>query len=225
MRIARFAAAAAVAMALSCLIVSSVSAHARYKSSTPGKGEVLSASPARVEVMFTQEIQKVSGTYSIEANKDRGASVTAGTAVVDESDRHKLSVALQPNLAPGRYVVMWKNTSDEDGDPADGAFSFYVNAQPNAVDLENDKQLESVGAEEETPGTESASASASTGTPPSTAVATPRPAASVSPVATATPTSSDSGGGNGATIAIIAVVVVAIVAVAGAGAWYAMRRT
>ena len=59
-----------------------------------------------------------------------------------------MSVPLQPDLADGRYVVHWNNVSDEDGDPAEGAFSFYVNYEPNAVDLENDEQLGQIGAEE-----------------------------------------------------------------------------
>ncbi len=40
-------------------------AYARYKSSTPGAGEVLTTSPAQVDISFTQHIQKVSGTDAI----------------------------------------------------------------------------------------------------------------------------------------------------------------
>ena len=97
---------------------------------TPGKGEALTASPARVEIEFTQEIQKISGSYSIQVVKDRGLDVTAGPAVVNDADRHKLSVPLKDSLTPGRYVVNWANTSDDDGDPATGAFSFYLNYAP-----------------------------------------------------------------------------------------------
>jgi methionine-rich copper-binding protein CopC len=88
------------------------SAHARFKSSTPGKGEVVQTSPSQVEIFFTQAVQKVSGTYGIEVARDRGAAVTTGPAVIDENDRTHMTVQLQPNLTPGRYVVQWKNVSD-----------------------------------------------------------------------------------------------------------------
>jgi hypothetical protein len=196
----------------------SASAHARYKSSTPGKGEVVRASPARVEITFTQDIQKVGGTYGIEVTKDRGASVTAGPAVVDEQDRSKLSVPLQPNLDPGRYVVNYKNVSDEDGDPFNGAFSFYLNYQANAVDLENDRQLEAVGAELETPGATSSPAGNPTAS--GTAVAT-------QPTRAATPTTSPGntgGGGDNNTTIYIVVGGVAVGIVIGFGIWRFLLR-
>ena len=136
--------------AASLLAVSPAFAHARYKSSTPGTGEAITASPAQVEIEFTQEIQKIAGGYGIQVVKDRGLDVTAGPAMVNDADRHKMSVALQPDLTAGRYVVNWTNTSDEDGDAAKGAFSFYLNYQPNAVDLANDAQLATVGFEDVT---------------------------------------------------------------------------
>ena len=212
--VAVVAAAAAISNAAPAL------AHAGYKSSTPGKGEVLAASPARVEITFTQQLQKVSGTYGIEVNRDRGAAVTSGPAVLDETDRSKLSVPLQADLQPGRYVVNWKNISDADGDPKEGAFSFYVNKQPNAVDLQNDKQLEQIGFEPETPaaGTTPAGATpaATTGTrEPAISAATPGP--------TPASTNNDSGSNTGLYIIVAAAAIAGIIV--GFGAWqYTARR-
>ena len=214
-----------------------VFAHARYKSSTPGTGEVLAASPARVDIVFTQELQKVSGTYGIEVTRDRGAAITTGPAVVADTDRTKLSVPLQADLGPGRYVVNWKNVSDADGDPATGAFSFYVNTQPNAVDLENDKQLEQIGFEPETPaaGTtpeagqtpqSGATASASTAARPSAAVTGTRSPgiSAATPLPTNASTSTDGGGGNTGLYVIIAAAIIAGIIV-GFAAWqYTARR-
>lgn len=139
-------------LAVSMLVATApVSAHAQYASSTPGKGGRLTSAPAEVTITFTQEIQRIAGTYEITVNKDRGLTVTSGPAVVSDDDRTMMSVPLEPNLADGRYVVRWKNVSDADGDPAEGAFSFYLNYEPNTVDLENDAQLEEVGVEAETP--------------------------------------------------------------------------
>jgi methionine-rich copper-binding protein CopC len=123
------------------------SAHARYESSTPARGEILAVGPDAVEIVFTQEIQRIEGKYGIEVTKDRGPAVAAGPAVVNDDDRRRMSVPLQPDLSDGRYVVRWNNTSDEDGDPAEGAFSFYVNYEPNTVDLANDEQLAQIGEE------------------------------------------------------------------------------
>ena len=179
------------------LAPSAVSAHARVKSSTPGKGEVVQASPVQVVINFTQDVQKVSGSYGITVEKDGGASVTTGGAVLDDSDRAKMSVPLQPALAPGRYVVNWKNVSDEDGDSATGAFSFYVQAQPTPADLVKDTQLEAVGAEEETPG---AVTTPPTGTTPT--IGSPAAATAAAPTASATAAASTSTDGGSDTAAI-----------------------
>jgi len=189
-------------------------AHARYKSSTPGIGEIAQDPPPQVDITFTQSIQKVTGTYDLAVTRDGAGSVIASPPLLDDQDRSKLSVPLQPDLPPGRYVVNWKNVSDDDGDPAEGAFSFYIRNQPTAADLANDQQLAQVGAEEE----ESPSAN-------ETPAATVRPGAtssapSASP--TATGSSSSSGGSNTGLFVGIGVAV-AIVLIAGGG-WFTFMR-
>ncbi len=164
----------------------------------------------------------MSGTYSIEVERDRGASVNAGPAVVDDADRSKMSAPLTPNLTPGRYVVHWNNVSDDDGDAAEGAFSFYVETQPTAIDLENDAQLELIGAPDETPSASETSQPAATAASPS-AAGSPTGA-----LATATATSSSSSDGGGNNIGIfIGMGVAAVVVIVGGGAalWYRNRRT
>jgi methionine-rich copper-binding protein CopC len=192
------------------------SAHARYEDSTPARGAILQDPPAQVEITFSQEIQRISGSYGIEVNRDRGSSVTAGPAEVNDDDRSKMSVALQSNLEPGRYVVTWRNVSDEDGDPADGAFSFYYDVEPTAVDLANDEQLAQVGEEQGTP------------TPLSTASAgaSPTPADSAP---TAQPTADNDGGendddGGGSTIWVAVGIGVAAAVLAGAAVMFLRSR-
>ena len=137
---------------------------------------------------------------------------------------------LQPNLAPGRYVVNWKNTSDQDGDPITGAFSFYVNTQPNTIDLANDAQLAQIGFEEVTAtagaeGTPESGAATATVPVPTGAAGTPAASnAAASPAPTAATASTDGDdGSNTAIFAIIALVVVAVVV--GLGVWqYTSRR-
>jgi methionine-rich copper-binding protein CopC len=212
-------------------------AHARYKSSTPGTGEVLTASPARVDITFTEQIQQVSA-YSIEVNRDRGASVTSGPAAVDDADRTKLSISLQAGLAPGRYVVSWTNVSEDDGDPVNGGFSFYISTEANAVDLANDKQLAALGFEDVT--VTAAAGGANTPSPGGTSAAgTPapartRPAATTasgtqSPgisAATPIPTTTSTGGGSSSSSTTLYVIVGATVVglIIGLGAWQYLSR-
>lgn len=210
-----------MAATLALTAVGTASAHARYKTSMPGKGEVLAASPARVAIVFTQEIQKVTGSYTISVARDRGASVVAGQAQIDESDRHNLSIGLMPDLAAGRYVVNWTNTADDDGDPAEGAFAFYIKSPPTPVDLANDAQLEQVGFEGETPGASGTAAPGASAA--ATSAAATRPAATraaVTAVASPTPASASSSGGSSNTTTVVIVVIAAIIGVAvGFGGW------
>ncbi|MDP9236763.1 MAG: copper resistance protein CopC [Chloroflexota bacterium] len=203
-------------------LAGTASAHARLKSSTPAVGEVVQASPARLEVVFTENVQKVSGTYGLEVQTDGGSSVTAGSTVIDESDRSHMSVALQPNLAPGRYVVNWKNVSDDDGDPANGAFSFYIQTPPTAADLQKDQELAAIGAEDLT--ATAGTASAETPTSSAATVASGSTGAATSPSATSiAPSSTPSGSSNTSrNVIIIVASVIAIVAIGG-GVAYAVR--
>lgn len=210
--------AASIAM-VTGLSATLVFAHAEYESSSPARGEQLAVAPTQVEITFTQQIQKIAGSYDITVEKDRGPSVTAGPAVVNDDDRTKLSVPLQADLDDGRYVVNWKNLSDADGDPKEGAFSFYINYQPNAVDLENDSQLEGIGAEDdETPTADATSTTATSG--PLATVSAPTSGATASSTATADAT--NNGSSNSSTLLIVGGII-AVVAI-GVGGFILIRR-
>jgi len=218
MRKIRTGGATVAAIAMLAVFATTASAHARYKSSTPGAAEVLAASPARVSITFTQDIQKVAGTYEIRVARDGVSSVASGAAVLDDADRATMSVPLQPDLLPGRYVVNWKNVSDADGDPAMGAFSFYVKTQPNAVDLQNDQQLAAVGAEVETP----TATTGASGTPAPTKPTAPAAAGTARPTIAVAP-ASDGGGNDSEVIYIVVGGVLAAIALA-VGGWYVVGR-
>ena len=213
--------AGAVAATALIALGSTASAHSRLKDSTPKVGEVVQTAPDQVAITFTEDIQKVAGTYDIAVADTGGASVTAGPAAIDEQDRSKLSVPLQANLPAGRYVVRYKNVSDADGDPFEGAFSFYVQVQPTAADLHGDAQLAQIGAAEETPGAVTTPGAATPGTTATTAaVSSP-----TRPAATATPASGASGGGSNTGRNVgIAIGVVAAAAVIALGAWIVFAR-
>lgn len=101
------------------------SAHAEFDHSSPVPMSTVATSPGTVDITFVEEIQVLPGSYGIDVTDATGASVTAGSATVS-TDKRSLSVALQPNLANGTYTVAWTNTSADDGDPANGRFTFNV---------------------------------------------------------------------------------------------------
>jgi methionine-rich copper-binding protein CopC len=198
----------------------SVLAHARLKSSTPAVGEVLSASPTAVSITFSEDVQKVAGTYDIRVTSGSGEVVTAAASAIADGDRTTMSVALKP-LAPGRYEVHWKNVSDADGDPLEGAFSFYLSTRPTDADLAADVKLAAIGAPETpvtsaTNGTASPTASGRPATTPATAPAT-------TPTATAISTGGSGGSSNSAAI-VIAVAIVAVLVAGGCGFVYVRSR-
>ena len=64
--------------------------------------------------------------------------MTTGDAVLNDADRTLMTVGLQPELPPGRYVVQYNNVSDADGDPFAAGFAFYVGVEPTAEQLAAD---------------------------------------------------------------------------------------
>ena len=86
--------AALLAVPSAILLVSTASAHARYKSSIPATGDVLAASPARVEITFTQEIQKVK-LFDGEFVPARPVEGESKVCVDDERERIEVPRPLQ----------------------------------------------------------------------------------------------------------------------------------
>jgi hypothetical protein len=125
-----------------------------------------------------------------------------------------MTVPLQPDLAPGRYVVRWKNISDSDGDAGEGAFAFYVGAQPTAADLAADAELDDENAEETQP---AATATVAGGETPG----------APTPGATPPVNGNDSNGGGANGVLIVAVVAAIAGAVIGffGVRWFAKRRS
>jgi methionine-rich copper-binding protein CopC len=172
---------------------------------------VLSASPSQVSITFTQDVQRITGTYGIDVTGPGGTSATAGAAVLNDEDRSIMTVALAPDLASGRYVVRWRNVSDEDGDAASGAFSFYIGIQPTAADLAADAALEDVG-QDETP--EVSPTTASQATPALSPTRAPPSAEG-----------NDDDGGNAVAVTVAVVAVIAGLAVGFFGVrWFRRRR-
>jgi methionine-rich copper-binding protein CopC len=200
--------------------------HAHPDTMTPDAGAVLQTAPAIVEITFVEEIQKTAGSYGIDVALDGGGSVTGGEATIDPANAAHLSIALMPDLAAGRYVVNWHNVSSVDGDPAEGAYSFYVQVQPTADDLAKDAELEKVGEEEEPMDMATPMPAHEEPT-----VIAPAPATNPASTGGAAPSAALPGTGDGASANdnrgwgfLIAAAFVACLAVVGASAAFTMRR-
>lgn len=123
----RFTAGAVALCVAGLAAVATVSAHVNYVSSSPSAGEHLTSSPATVKIVFDAEIQATAGSFAIDVTDASGASVVSGSASRG-ADKTSTSIALKPNLPDGAYHVAWNQTSADDGDREEGAFSFTVGA-------------------------------------------------------------------------------------------------
>lgn len=187
------------------VFVAGVAAHGRLDESTPAVGEVLSASPTEVSITFSQDVQKIGGTYGIDVFDESGAEVTSADAVLNDDDRRIMTVALPAQQLPvGRYVVEFKNVSDGDGDPLEGAYAFYVGRQPTEQERALDLELARV--EEETPTAQAAT--------PTTVPSAPTSSASATPAAI-TNTAEDDGGGNIVLFSVLGAIALIVVLVIG----------
>lgn len=108
------------------LLVGTAYAHAAYLRSEPGDGAVVATSPERVDIWFKQELFRRKGENTITVTNADGNPVSVGDTIIDDDNRTRIWVALQPNLAPGVYFVAWKNLSLDDGHSAEGTFTFTI---------------------------------------------------------------------------------------------------
>ena len=101
--------------------------HATLLRSEPAKGDTIAASPDRVYLVFSEEIEPSLG--GIRLVGPGGITLT----LKPTGDPRNVSVLVAPvttPLAPGRWRVEWRIVS-EDGHPIDGDFTFTVAGAPN----------------------------------------------------------------------------------------------
>jgi len=107
--------------------------HAEPARVTPGDGAVLNQLPGEIVIEMSQEMAIRDDANDIDLINASGTEVTTVAAVIDRSNRKRISVPLPSELPVGTYTVKWKTLSAEDGDPADGSLSFTYDpaAQPS----------------------------------------------------------------------------------------------
>jgi copper resistance protein C len=99
-----------------------VFAHAHLDRASPAVGSTVTPTPKEVVLWFTNQLEPAFS--SIEVRDERGASMQVGKAVVDRSNRTRMSVPLK-SLPAGNYKVMWRVLS-VDTHRTQGDFSFRV---------------------------------------------------------------------------------------------------
>ncbi len=102
-------------------------AHAQLQTTVPADGETVQSSPDEVVLRFSEGVSPPPAAIRVlNSNGQRVDLGDSGSA----GDSSVLRVRVQPDLAPGTYVVAWRATS-LDGHPVRGAFTFSVVTDPS----------------------------------------------------------------------------------------------
>ena len=103
-------------------------AHATLISADPSAGSTLLASPRRIRLVFSEQLEASLGRISIEGSDGK---VVRLAAAGDPHDVYSL-VAPLDSLAPGEYRVTWRVVS-ADGHPVEGTYRFIVSSPDGAT--------------------------------------------------------------------------------------------
>src|SRR5689334_16261368 len=124
MRMRRFLIAGLAAACLWLLLGSGALAHSVLLSSTPASGAQLASPPATVQMTFSEGVAPEFSSFAV-LDRARRHYESAQPPVID-AQKGLVTVALQPNLPSGVYIVQWKVVSVIDGHLTRGSFAFTV---------------------------------------------------------------------------------------------------
>jgi methionine-rich copper-binding protein CopC len=122
----------ALALVLSLGLLSVASAHAELVSSDPAAGANLTAAPAKVTLVFSEEISDKETESNFTVTDESGATVGTGKLDTTDLDHKTLTGALNAGLGDGVYTVKWQTITPDDNGHSDGSFTFGVNKAPGA---------------------------------------------------------------------------------------------
>jgi copper transport protein len=216
-----------VALALCVGLTGAALAHAKRVSSVPEAGARLSKAPAKVTVLFTEEISAKPDQSFLRVTDARGALVAAGKLDTGDLDHKTLSATLPGSLADGVYTVSWQALTPDDNGVSHGSFSFGLNAAPGAqpADLEGEEGPADQPATAATTAATAAATTTAAATRPATAAATAAAASTAAPTGTAGSTPTASAGApaglprTGGTADVSALALLAALAVLACGVW------
>jgi methionine-rich copper-binding protein CopC len=121
-------AAGIAVLALGLVGAQLASAHSRPIRFDLPAGAVLDTAPAQINGWFTSEIRNDPNWSFIHVSDQSGNRVD-NNQVNLSPDRHQMSVGLNPNLGPGRYIVTWRTFDDADGEIFGDCYVFYIGQQ------------------------------------------------------------------------------------------------
>ena len=128
-----------VASAAAATTRQTLPAHAKVISSDPAIGSTIAQVPTKITVTAAEGINpdpKLSNLIVYGPGADATDTVVSkGNATIPLSQPDHMSIAITPNSGhtDGVYIVYWKTTSSDDGDAADGAFTFTVKSSAASV--------------------------------------------------------------------------------------------
>ena len=124
--------ALAFALTLSLALSGTASAHAKLVSSTPAAGANLTAAPAKITIVLSEEVsEKETDSYFVVTN-EQGAEAGRGKLDNADIDHKTLSGTLNSGAGDGVYTVTWYALTPDDNGKSSGSFTFGVNKAPGA---------------------------------------------------------------------------------------------
>lgn len=115
---------AVIAAIASIVVPLSLHAHAYKTAANPAPDSSVDASPDRVVVRFSEEVEpRGSEIRVLDAD---GQQIPSGESTVNPDDQREMFVELEDELPHGTYTVLWQNVSTVDGHPLQGFFLFAV---------------------------------------------------------------------------------------------------
>ena len=121
-----------IALLLSLALLSVASAHAKLVSSDPAAGAKLTAAPAKVTLVFSEEISDKATESFFNVTDASGANVGSGKLDTTDLDHKTLTGSLNAGLSDGIYTVAWLAITPDDNGKSAGSFTFGINADPGA---------------------------------------------------------------------------------------------
>lgn len=111
-------------MLVALALAPTAGAHSAFLGATPSPGQRLEASPAQLQLRFTERLNRKLTRVDIRPAAG-GRKLRTTIAFQRES---QIVVTPQRRLPDGAYVVRWQAVSTEDGHPLEGEYSFGVRA-------------------------------------------------------------------------------------------------
>jgi methionine-rich copper-binding protein CopC len=121
-----------VALVLSMALWSVASAHAKLVSSDPAAGTKLTAAPAKVTLVFSEEISDKADESNVTVTDEQGNEVGKGGLDNTDLDHKTQTATLKTGLGDGIYTVKWNALTPDDNGHSEGSFTFGVNKDPGA---------------------------------------------------------------------------------------------